>query len=218
MQVFLQIVAFSWQIIGSGRPVLTKGKRPKYRVLLEVVSVAILTFQERTLRVCAPTFHVTITRSENIMFAISGVSCGTITLQLRKMSQIVDTDLSHHNYWNEGKIGSIIRTVLPSVPGTPANPSRPGKPLKGKINQLTSRHIPEFHFNSISTSSGNFEFLNPSNVRKRFRFCFVVQSNFFVVFCDVHILGIVAKKDPGLFFKLHAFQTEPHFQRHQSSS
>ena len=206
MQVFLQIVAFSWQIIGSGRPVLTKGKRPKYRVLLEVVSVAILTFRD------------TITRSENIMFAISRVSCGTITLPLRKMSQIVDTDLSYHSYWNEGKIGSIIRTVLPSVPGTPANPSRPGKPLKGKINQLTSRHIPEFHFNSILTSSGNFEFLNPSNVRKRFRFCFVVQSNFFVVFCDVHILGIVAKNDPGLFFKLHAFQTEPHFQRHQRSS
>ena len=29
MQVFLQIVAFSLQIIGSDRPVLTKGKRPK---------------------------------------------------------------------------------------------------------------------------------------------------------------------------------------------
>ena len=29
MQVFLQIVAFSLQIIGSGRPVLTKGKRPE---------------------------------------------------------------------------------------------------------------------------------------------------------------------------------------------
>ena len=29
MQVFLQIVAFSLQTDGSGRPVLTKGKRPK---------------------------------------------------------------------------------------------------------------------------------------------------------------------------------------------
>ena len=29
MQVSLQIVAFSLQIIGSGRPVLTKGKRSK---------------------------------------------------------------------------------------------------------------------------------------------------------------------------------------------
>ena len=29
MQVFLQIVAFSLQNDGSGRPVLTKGKRPK---------------------------------------------------------------------------------------------------------------------------------------------------------------------------------------------
>ena len=29
MQVFLQIVAFSLQLDGSGRPVLPKGKRPK---------------------------------------------------------------------------------------------------------------------------------------------------------------------------------------------
>ena len=29
MQVVLQIVAFSLQIIGSGRSVVTKGKRPK---------------------------------------------------------------------------------------------------------------------------------------------------------------------------------------------
>ena len=33
MQVFLQIVAFSLQIIGSVPPVLTKGKRPKYFIL-----------------------------------------------------------------------------------------------------------------------------------------------------------------------------------------
>ena len=32
MQVFLQIVAFSLQTDGSGRPVLTKGKRPKMKL------------------------------------------------------------------------------------------------------------------------------------------------------------------------------------------
>ena len=32
MQVFLQMVAFSLQSDGSGRPVLTKGKRPKTRL------------------------------------------------------------------------------------------------------------------------------------------------------------------------------------------
>ena len=31
MQVFLEIVGFSLQTDGSGRPVLTKGKRPKLR-------------------------------------------------------------------------------------------------------------------------------------------------------------------------------------------
>ena len=34
MQVFLQIVSFSLQTDRSGRPVLTKGKRPKIRHML----------------------------------------------------------------------------------------------------------------------------------------------------------------------------------------
>ena len=43
MQVFLPIVAFSLQIVGSGRPVLTKGKFPKRsrRTVLPI-------FRERT--------------------------------------------------------------------------------------------------------------------------------------------------------------------------
>ena len=44
MQVFLQIVAFSLQIIGSDRPVPTKGKRPLV-TCKSVLSVYIGLFQ-----------------------------------------------------------------------------------------------------------------------------------------------------------------------------
>ena len=40
MQVFLPIVAFSLQTDGSGRPVLIKGKRPKFQSVCEFMSLA----------------------------------------------------------------------------------------------------------------------------------------------------------------------------------
>ena len=58
MQVFLQIVAFSLQIIGSDRPVLTKGKRPKIMTFVEVVEMSVVIHQQTSflyfIKICHP--------------------------------------------------------------------------------------------------------------------------------------------------------------------
>ena len=56
MQVFLQIVAFSLQTDGSGRPVLTKGKRPTVTSItsFEVVALNFRSFDmSRTKKIVA---------------------------------------------------------------------------------------------------------------------------------------------------------------------
>ena len=51
MQVFLQIVSFSLQTDGSGRPVLTKGKRPQLLITCSCLATSLVVYSTSALSI-----------------------------------------------------------------------------------------------------------------------------------------------------------------------